>query len=361
MKFALIFISVFTLTMSNFSPLIIKANVTMIVTFEELSHVTSIGGITLQTKVIDDTLHVMNVASGLTTYDISDKTTPVLLDNYQDGGMAHHFFIEDNLFYLADHADGVEIYNISNPSNLSEVGQYLPEGDGEIDGLFVKDKIIYAWEWHDSTTSTKLLVINASNPESLTKISEYTDADGMFYRFVVRDDLCFTTCCQYGFKILNVSNPLSITEINHFEDMTYAFEIRLVGNTAYITDANRFIIMNISDVQNPTLIGEFTTINPILGIQVFGSHVFIAEDATGVIIVDITIPENPVAIGQFDTPDIFGVEVDNQFLYLSLVEYGFKIIQFTVITHTEEVSNPVTYVIIAVLCFVLITSRKHKQ
>ncbi len=349
----LLFLSNFTLMITNVSSIGYQ------VSFEEIAHIESTGGDTFMNQVLGDLVIVMDMNAGLKIYDISDPVNPILLDSFYDGGIPHQFFIDEDLLYLADHYNGLEIYNISVPNNIQKIGQIADTGDGETDGVFVNNNVAYTAEWHDSTWDWKMVLIDVSDPTNPTNIVDYVDSDNEFVRFYVEDDICYTACLQSGFKILNVSNPMSITEISHFEDLNYCFNFQFNNNLVYLADGRGFNILDVNDITNPTRIGKYNS--TLFDVKVKDNLAFAADDVKGIIALNITNVDDIKKIGEFEVEDVVGIDVSDNYLYLSLHGHGFKIVKYEIIESTDEASLPNSLIIILVIGLMACTARIIKK
>jgi len=347
--FLIMSILFFLILVPIFSLSIIKASSIMNeVSFEEVAFIESTGGDTFKSEVIDDLVVIIDMDGGLLIYNISNQVNPELLDSFSDGGMPHDFFIADELLYLADHYQGLEIYNISNPSNIVKIGQIADTGDGETDGVFVCENIAYTAEWHDSTWDLKLVLINVTDPTSPERISEYVDGDNEFIRFHVENGICYTACLSSGFKILNVTNPNSVVEIGTYLEGGYTYDLDILDNKAFIADG-RFTILNLTDLSNPTLINRYDAGNTINSVEIQDTLAFISVDEIGVQAINISSLEKIEKLGEYETEDVIGLDVSTDFLYLSMHEFGFKIVKFMIIEITDSAFLPGISIVITVL------------
>ncbi len=321
-----------------FSTITQTKGVTYEVSFEELTHIASTGGDTFMCEVYDDLAIIIDMNSGLRTYNVSNPSNPVYLDYFYDGGIPHDFFVKDDLLYLADHHQGLEIYNISNPNDLVKIGQCADSGDGETDGVFVHENIAYTAEWHDSTWDWKLVLINVTNPFSPVKISEYVDGDNEFIRFYVKDEICYTACLNSGFKILNVTDPNSISEVSSFISGGYVFDLEIKDDIAFVSDG-RLSIINISDLSNPYEISNYNPGIAVFDVKIQGQIAFLGIDEYGIQVVNISSLDGPTLLGEFLTDDIIGVEVLDDLIFLSQHEYGFRILRYTFIEVTNSANG----------------------
>ena len=66
-----------------------------------------------------------NTGETIKMFDIANLSSPVLTDQYLGpSGLAHNVHIRENFCYIAHYADGFRVVDISNPSNIFEVGFY---------------------------------------------------------------------------------------------------------------------------------------------------------------------------------------------------------------------------------------------
>lgn len=314
----------------------VDANPTVNISFEEQSHIISSQDSFGQCEKIGDTLFTLSVPKGPKSYDITDKEQPVLLDGFQEEFYSHHFDIYDDLFFLADSLYGIKIYNITNPSNLQEIAQYFPEGDGHITGVCATETLLVANEFHASLGYVKILFINITDPTTPTKISAVSDGVSFFQRFYIENDLCYTTSYNNGLKIYNISNPEAVTEIYHYNELMSPLDFMKIGDIIYVGDLNYFRILNVSNLTSFTIIGEYYTTNDIMDIDVFNTIAVISERGTCLTALYISDPSNPQKIGQFDVIEMWCCDIDEQYLYLALDIYGIKILSYNLTTATSN-------------------------
>ena len=89
-------------------------------------------------------------------------------DDTKDG-MATDVFIKNNIAYLVDGSDGLEILDVSDPSNIQELGQINNEvGSLYTRKVFVSDDVAYL-----AVKNNGLRLIDISDPSNPTKIGLY--------------------------------------------------------------------------------------------------------------------------------------------------------------------------------------------
>jgi len=231
--------------------------------------------------VKDDLALIANSESGIQILDISNIMTPILLDSYDDGGKALSIAVKDDFAFIADNQQGLEIFNISNPSNIVKIGQF---NDG-----------------------------------------------GQAINLVIKENLAFVADAVQGIEIINITNALEPTKISTIPN-TYGSWDCYIWDTILCAPSEIFggvKIANISDLNNPYVIGQFHDggeSNNIVGQKdVF----FVSDNIDGVEVVNFSNPMLPYEIGQYNTRDIaHGLFYDGKYIYLAEAAKGLVIIEF---------------------------------
>lgn len=91
-----------------------------------------------------------NRKNGLVIYDVSDPANVTQVGEYDEGltGGVHNVFIHDNHIYALSAGQRYDILNIEDPSNPVKVGSFELEGPGHaIHDVWVEDGIAYSSNW----------------------------------------------------------------------------------------------------------------------------------------------------------------------------------------------------------------------
>jgi hypothetical protein len=108
-----------------------------------------------------------------------------------------------------------------------------------------------------------------------------------------------------------------------------AYGVHIDGNYAYIADGEGLAIIDITDKENPHIIGVgCDTPGKASGVHIEGNYAYVTDG--GLQIIDITDKENPHIIGDgCDTPgDAYGVNIEGNYAYIADGE-GLTIIDIT--------------------------------
>ncbi|MCX8011206.1 MAG: hypothetical protein N3A61_08640, partial [Ignavibacteria bacterium] len=212
------------------------------------------------------------------------------------GGWINIMFARGNNAFVA-HANAFTIYDISG-SNLQKLS-YLTFRE-EIFAMAVSGNYAYVgYGWN----SGNFEIIDITNPQSPTKLMSTplqfpTSVKSIFvsgnYAFLSFGD-------TYPHRIINISNPSAPTLVATVN--VSAHNIFASGNYAYIVGANKFKIIDITNISNPT---ELSNIN-ITGaryIDVSGNYAYVScgnlfSDPNGMWIIDISNPNSPSITSTF--------------------------------------------------------------
>jgi hypothetical protein len=127
---------------------------------------------------------------------------------------------------------------------------------------------------------------------------------------------------------LDVGNKKAI--IGSVDTPGYAYDVTVVGDTAYLADSSSLRVIDISNPAGPQIIGSVNTPGNISDVAVFGDTAYVAGGSLQII--DISNPVSPKIIGSVDTPgSARGVVVVGDTAYVAAMSYGLQII---------DISNP---------------------
>ena len=182
--------------------------------------------------------------------DVSTPANPVSLGSKEIGYDVNAIQVSGNTAYIATPDDKeLKILNVSDPANITVVGEYNVVGSCE-DGksmYLVGIKLYFGRTepcGHDDHHKFSILdITNASNVSSLGSTNIGADVNGI----VVRDTLAFigTDDPNKEFQVWNISNPASTTQISSFNFPQVASGVDYEDNLVYVSvrsnDALRII------------------------------------------------------------------------------------------------------------------------
>jgi hypothetical protein len=253
------------------------------------------------------------------------KLSPLLVGNLQ---------IVGNYAYVATGSDGLEIIDISDPTNPIIKGRWnynITSGlvtSGSVYSVQVIGNYAYA------ASSRGLEIIDISNPTAPTLKGNYNDSvwnvSGFGRRVQVLNDYAYMAAGDSGLQIIDISNPSNPTLKGNY-DTGYANNVQVIGNNAYVADVSGLQIIDISNPSNPTLKGNYNITDFTYDVQVLNDYAYIATGDSGLRIIDISNPSNPSLQASYVTKrEAYNVGLVGNYAYVS-GDRGLEII---------DISNP---------------------
>jgi hypothetical protein len=134
-------------------------------------------------------------------------------------------------------------------------------------------------------------------------------------------------------QVIDVSNPESPTPIGEYDTPGIARGIFVSGNYAYVADDTFGLqIFDISNPASPTLVGNYDTPGIAWDVAVSDHYAYVADDTTGIQVIDVSNPEEPALAGNCDTPgNARGIVVSGHYAHVADLSAGLQIV---------DISNP---------------------
>ena len=314
-------------------------------------------------KIINDTLFVLDAFHGLVTYNVSDPAHPSQLGYFSDSNtFVHSVVVADEYAYLSDYDDGLEIIDISDPSNLQIIGRYKPDIGSpatSIDAYFSNDLVFLA------SQSRGLEIINCSNPTNPSIIGTYYENQRVI-RVHSLENLVFLSEAFNGFKILNITNG-KCSEIYHFIDSVSYQDFEVHNDMLFTTDMNFGIqVFNISSLSNIVKIGEYNT-GRAHGIFLENKKgkmlLYVSTWNKGLQVFDISNPKDVNFLTQYnDGGDAYHVTVRDELVFVAEFKEGLEIlIKSSTIEPTSSKTTSVNFGLVVIVLFVSMPWLRKKK
>ncbi len=255
--------------------------------------------------------------------DINAGST--FLGSYNTPGGAVGIQLVGNTAFIAANDKGLQIINVTRPSNPTLIGSYDTPGNAK--GIHVLGNLAFV---ADDTQG--LQIINVQTPSTPTLIGSY-DTPGSAVQVQVVNNVAFVADSLSGLQIINVTVPNKPSLLGAYDTSGNACGVYVVGNVAYVPDWNGGLnIFNVTVPSRPSLIKNDPSI--ARAVQVIGRMAFVASDTYGLRILDVTTPSNPTAIGSCDTPgDAVGISVIGNTALIADNNSGLEVIDITRLTN----------------------------
>jgi hypothetical protein len=259
---------------------------------------------------------------GVEVIDVSDPTNPVLINTIDTPGQAFDIMAQDTLVYVADDYSGFQILN-----NTGIVGGYDTPRIAR--GVYVQDSFAYVADYES------LIVFDVSNPSAPAYVSSIIlDSFGeSATRGILVDGAYAYIADEFGdglpgglIWIVDVSNPLTPTIAATYKDTAfyfYPYNIDVKDSVAYIANYwNELWIVDVSNPLTPQFLSFATPPSESWGfawdVKVSGSRAYVANYDGGLWVIDVSDPLSPQTAAIYSTPGLgSGVFVDSPFVYVA--------------------------------------------
>jgi hypothetical protein len=290
--------------------------------FREVGQVDT-GGWALDVWVEGNYAYIVDLEAGFRIYDVNNPSKPNELAHMFPAGGAHRMFLDtvNDLVYLANHVHGLEIINVSDPTNPIDIEHtYLERGS--VSDVFLVDDLAYIIEYG-------LTVLNINDPSNPLKLGHYPGDDYMSDIKVV-GDYAYLSHGHFGLDILDITDPANMTKVGTYVDDGIANNAEIIGNLVFLADWDRGLkIIDILDRKNPTKIGESENDTDYAGdLAISGNLAYVGGWEDGLYLYNVSDPTKPVLMANYnDGGKATGVYVHNNLVFVADTTDGLEILE----------------------------------
>ena len=253
--------------------------------FSSLSHVGTYSGYEAwDVRVRGDVAYVAAGSDGLLTLDVSDPSSPVLLDrNFSIANFYRKLDVQGQIAVVADYGNGIHVFDVSSPGNI----QFLNSCSlSYATDVFISGEVVYVADGTDG-----VCIYNISNPNDIpSQITSFSGLGNVTAVWVQGYHLYVASQVSSGtplsiYDITNISSPSQVFAWNPFSAGMY--DIYVDGDVAYTTDTgsiSSFLeIWNVTDPFNTYYSDNIgPTSEECLGVWGFGPYFITANYSAGV-------------------------------------------------------------------------------
>ncbi|MEZ4746823.1 MAG: T9SS type A sorting domain-containing protein [Calditrichia bacterium] len=238
-------------------------------------------------------------------------------------GSAFSTFVDGDKAYVAYGSAGLRILDVSNPANISELGQFDTPGDAR--EVVVKDDVAFIADRDEGVR-----VVDVSNPAAPTEITSI--ATPRARGIAISGNYVYVAASDSGLAVIdatNASSPVWVASSSAF----YGEGVAAFGNIAAITRWDNVLFFDVTNPAAPAAKGESGGLaNGTAGLAVNGNYSYV-HDFDTLRIYDLSNLDAPVEVGKsFSGGSWDGTaSIDGNFAYLNCEEYGLRVF---------DISNP---------------------
>lgn len=201
---------------------------------------------------------------------------------------------------------GLNIVNISQPDNISVIGDFYAVGCdyGRIYSWVTRGNYAYG-----NGRECGVHIANISNLSDPTHVGVYGAVNTRYEHASIQENTLFFSTHQMGVDVVSAEDPIHLTRKSIIQTQN-AWATYPEEDFLYIADGmSGLIIANISDLENPYIISEIPTSGSAKDLVKKGNYLFMAVGADGVDMFDVSNPESPLLLSNYNTSG-FATRVD---------------------------------------------------
>jgi hypothetical protein len=165
---------------------------------------------------------------------------------YIPAGECHRVTLNGSYAYLIGPTCGLQIVDLSDPSNPLKVGECQTPGEG-------KDIAVFGNYAYVADGTARVQVVDISNPQSPAVIGGVNIPD-CASGIKVRGQFAFVAHGSAGLYILDLSNPSSPYVIGLFDTPGWTRDVELKDNYAYLADGPNVLVVDVANPSQPVLV-----------------------------------------------------------------------------------------------------------
>jgi hypothetical protein len=217
-----------------------------------------IGGSMARFGIKDKVLYVVD-NNTLKVFDITNKTAPVKINDFNPGWNVETMFLTEKNMFLGT-TTGMVVYDISNPT--TPVSQSFFRHARSCDPVIVDDTLAYVTLRTGTNCGGNLNTLDVVNIKNLS-VPKMVMSYGLInpHGLGKSGDLLFVCDGTAGLKVYDASDPKTITShlIYSYPDIQ-AFDVIPVGNILVMIGDNGLYQYDYSNIQNIRLLSQISVV-----------------------------------------------------------------------------------------------------
>ncbi|MHA1432764.1 MAG: hypothetical protein ACTSO7_02860 [Candidatus Heimdallarchaeota archaeon] len=257
-----------------------------------------------------------------------------------DGGISRGIAVKNNITYLANGDQGLEIVNITDPLNPVKINVHKISS-GTAQDVFLDDRDLA----YVSCGSKGVVIIDISDPYN-TRTMKTIDVDGSVVEVDMRATILHIATIASGVSMWDVSDVYHPDYLSTYEDMNIFTGISVLGKFASVSaGAGGLEIIDLTFLGDPFMVGNWNhTSCYASGVDAANIGdvriAFIANSINGLELINFTAPNVPGKIADFTgVGSVVDVEVVDEVAYCCSAEYGLVLVDVSDPFNPTELSR----------------------
>jgi len=260
-------------------------------------------------------------ARGIEIIDVSDPSDPVFVgtyvppdpdeDVYRTAASGTDLFVFSNIYkYPNPNESWLRVIDVSDPSRPVESGSsLLASGQSSPRDVAVSGSHLYA-------VDGGMRIVDCSDPSNPTKVSDYEPL-GALRGVVVSESFAYGTSYPGGLHVIDLNDPENPVEVSSLE-LEFARDVAVSGEGhVFVVGLPYFAVIDVSDPYLPVQVGSADVRN--VGGITYSNGLAYTTGHYGLSIVDPSIVHRPIEIGTYESiGPVSDVAISGGYAYAAL-------------------------------------------
>lgn len=258
--------------------------------------------------------YVTALADGLFIYDVSNPATPrKVAEVAPTGDVLYRSWVKGQTLYVSSYREGVLVYDVSNPAAPKRVTA-IPESSVQGWGLWVDGDRLYMMSPYPTG---EVYIYDVSKPTQPALLSRYYVEESIVgsgeipVEGVVANNRLYIGHWHYGLAVADVSNPSSPTTLGHYgydNATSRAVAVGAIGDRMIAFESSegwgsKIRALDVTDPAHISEVGRFEmrAESTVGGLTLVGSRLYVAHTQDGLRILDMSNPSTPRQVAYYNT------------------------------------------------------------
>ena len=279
-------------------------------------------------------MYAIMAANTLRVFDVQEPERLVALGSYTyDGHLTDDMAFLNNYVYLRNWIDGLMVFDLRDP--------YAPQLVGHLDQYVEQSLITVANGYAYVADWGRLFVVDVTNPSFPQEVGFLSHDDYPPNQLLSMGHYLYLVGGQ-NLHIIDVSIPSEPQQIP-FEPAWVPnrslYRMALFGpNSIAVLDENNLVVLDLSDLTDPVQIGALALGNRlgddvIENIVIAGDYAYAGTRQGNIWVINIADLTNPHLAGQFDGfEQIYEIAIMDDYLYVNAGDAGILVLRVDILT-----------------------------
>lgn len=239
--------------------------------------------------LIDGDLAYFSDYYQMTVIDVGDRSAMKVMGVLPTDVMHRRMALDWPYLYTAAADSGIGVIDIADPAQPKLVGYRATPGVAQ--DVALADGALYA-----ACPGGEVQVFDLADPADPVWAVEL-DTPGDNWTLSIHDGIAYVSDSSVGLLLVDVSDPLNPLVRGDLGISEALGEVAVQGGTAYVGTDTGWLVADVSDPDDPSVIVYQWFESPVLDIVLAGDRAWLANSYGGLRVMDITDPFLPVTEG----------------------------------------------------------------